>query len=195
MGQNMTNEKTDFTLYAQVTAIPGGERMQACLQCGTCGGSCPTGQDMDHSPRELFAMILADKRDEVLRSNTMAYCVSCYYCTVRCPQQIPITDIMYRLKRIALANGHKSYTSAFAKTFVGFVDLFGRGYELGIAMKYYLTNRPFAMFGMLPMAVGMFKRGRMAVLPTRIKDMRGLNAILNQAKAIARQQDRDTGMI
>ncbi|MBK6710249.1 MAG: 4Fe-4S dicluster domain-containing protein [Chloroflexi bacterium] len=50
-----------------------------CIQCGTCGGSCPSGQDMDHTPRQLFAMIRADMRDEVLRSNTPWYCVSCYF--------------------------------------------------------------------------------------------------------------------
>src|SRR4030042_73962 len=71
------------------------------LQCGPCGGSCPSGADMDHTPRALFAMINSGMREEVLRSNTPWYCVSCYYCTSRCPKEIPITEIMYTLKRLA----------------------------------------------------------------------------------------------
>ena len=88
-----------------IQATPGGERIVHCLQCGSCGGSCPSGPDMDHTPRTIFAMINADRRDAVLRSNTMWFCVSCYSCTVRCPQQIPITEVMYALKRIAIAEG------------------------------------------------------------------------------------------
>ena len=41
-------------------------RLRHCIQCGTCGGSCPSAADMDHTPRELFAMIRAGMRDEVL---------------------------------------------------------------------------------------------------------------------------------
>ncbi len=81
---------------------PGESRLLKCIQCGTCGGSCPSGADMQYTPRHIFAMIRADMRDEVLSSNTPWYCVSCYYCTVRCPQDVHITDIMYTLKRMAI---------------------------------------------------------------------------------------------
>jgi len=67
-----------------IEATPGGEVLITCLQCGTCGGSCPSGPDMDYTPRALFAMIGAGMEDEVLRSNTPWYCVSCYYCMARC---------------------------------------------------------------------------------------------------------------
>ena len=32
-----------------------GANLNACIQCGTCGGSCPSAPDMDHSPRKIFA--------------------------------------------------------------------------------------------------------------------------------------------
>lgn len=191
----MTHETSDITFYDQVTAIADGDRLKTCLQCGTCGGSCPSGPDMDHTPRELFAMIMAGERDKVLKSNTYWFCVSCYYCTVRCPQQIPITALMYQLKH--LATGNKEYTTdatAFSQTFIAMVEHFGRGFELGVATQYYLTNRPLSVVGMMPMALGMLTRGRMALLPTRIKDMDGLKAILRKAKEIARQRDSEAGV-
>ena len=190
------DENNRVSFYDQVTAIPGGERVKSCLQCGTCGGACPSGSDMDHTPRQIIAMILAGERDRVLNSNTFWYCLSCYYCTVRCPQQIPITDVMYRLKRIAVAGGKTSTppATAFSRSFVSMVELFGRGYEMGLAARYYLTTRPLAMFSMRPMASGLFTRGRMALLPARVKDMHGLKAILDKAKEIARQRDRETGV-
>jgi heterodisulfide reductase subunit C len=191
----MTREKESVTFYDQVAAIPGGERLKLCLQCGTCGGSCPSGPDMDYTPREILAMIMAGKRDEVLSSNTFWFCLSCYYCTVRCPQKIPITNIMYRLKH--LAAGDKRYTTdatAFSRTFIAMVEHFGRGFELGLATQFYLTNRPLSTIGMTPIALGMLTRGRMALLPTRIKDLDGLRAILRKAKEIARQRDLEAGV-
>ena len=50
-----------------VAATPGGEVLATCLQCGTCGGSCPSGPDMDATPRKIFALLMADFEDEVWR--------------------------------------------------------------------------------------------------------------------------------
>ena len=150
---------------------------------------------MDHTPREIFAMIMADKQAEVLRSNTFWYCVSCYYCTVRCPQIIPITDIMYRLKYLAIAA--KQYTAEakdWSETFVGQVETYGRSFELGVATQYYLTHRPLSRVRMGPMALGMLTRGRMPLRPTRIKGAAYLRAILRKAKEIAQQRDIETGV-
>ena len=37
------------------------------------------------------------------RSRTIWLCASCYACTTRCPAGIKITDIIYALKRLAMA--------------------------------------------------------------------------------------------
>lgn len=37
-------------------------------------------------------MIRAGKREEVLRSDSMWMCTSCYNGVVRCPRQLPITQ-------------------------------------------------------------------------------------------------------
>lgn len=187
-------EHETSSFYDQVVAIPNGDRLKTCLQCGTCGGSCPSGPDMDYTPREIFALIMANKEEEVLKSNTFWYCVSCYYCTVRCPQEIPITEIMYRLKYLARSKNHSSVATAFSKTFISMVENFGRSFELGLAAQYYITNRPLAMLGMTPMALGLLTHNRMAIIPTRIKDLNGMKAILRKAKEIARQRDEETGV-
>ena len=78
----------DLSLLNEVSMKTAGvSHLEMCIQCGTCGGSCPAAMDMDHTPRMLFAMLRAGMRDEVLRSNTPWICVSCYHCVVRCPQE------------------------------------------------------------------------------------------------------------
>ena len=176
-------------LQEVIADTPGGERIVHCLQCGSCGGSCPNGADMQYTPRALFALINADKREEVLTSNTMWCCVSCYFCTTRCPQNIPITDIMYSLKRMSIAEGLARDTDApaLAKTFTDLLDKYGRSFELGLASRYYLLNRPVAMVKMGPMGLSMFTRGRMSLLPTKIKKLDQLQAIIKKARELGDQ--------
>lgn len=163
---------------------PGDSRLEMCIQCGTCGGSCPSGADMDHTPRQLFAMIRADMRDDVMASNTPWYCVSCYFCTVRCPQEVHITDVMYTLKGLAIkANLYQDRTAPdLSQTFVGNVENYGRSFELGLATRHYLRHQPLKLVGKAQMGLGMFRRGRIDITPHRIEAIDQLKAILNRAK-------------
>ncbi len=167
-------------------ATLGGEALLKCLQCGSCGGSCPSGPDMDHTPRRLFAMIDAGMRDEVLKSNTPWYCVSCYYCTVRCPKEIPITDIMYTLKQMAIEAELYDDSDApdFSQSFIGMVEIYGRSYEVGLAASYHLTHHPLRKFDYAPFALTMLAKNRLQLRPDRIKGIGQLRAILNMAKSL-----------
>ena len=51
--------------------VEEGNWVKMCMQCGVCSGSCPLGTAWEHPPQEIFAMIRAGKRDEVLRSESM----------------------------------------------------------------------------------------------------------------------------
>jgi heterodisulfide reductase subunit C len=142
---------------------------------------------MDHTPRALFAMIAAGMRDTVLRSNAPWYCVSCYYCTERCPQDIHITDIMYTLKRMAIKQGLYRESSAadapgFSETFIDYVDAYGRSFEFGLVTRYHLRHHPLDAVKIAPLGLGMLRKGRMDLTPRRIKDIGQLKAILAKAR-------------
>ncbi|MEN6449548.1 MAG: 4Fe-4S dicluster domain-containing protein [Thermoguttaceae bacterium] len=188
MSTHLAVKKGSF-LAEVIAATPDGERLVHCLQCGSCGGSCPSGAEMQYTPRTLIAMINAGDRDAVLAANTMWACVSCYSCTTRCPQNIPITDIIYALKRMSIAEGRYSKTDApaMAKTFTYFVETFGRSYEAGLATCYHLLQRwkPLEVAKMGPMGLKMFVRGRMAVMPTKIRQIDQLRAIIKKAKELS----------
>ena len=180
-----TDEQGLAFLDDVIKEAPGGERIAHCLQCGSCSGSCPNGPDMEYGPRTLFALINAGQRERVLSSNTMWCCVSCYACTTRCPQEIPITEIMYALKRMSLREGlAKTDAPALARTFTGLLDRYGRSFELGLASRYYLFNKPLAMLRMGPLGLSMFTKGRMALVPTRIRHLDQLQAIIRKAREL-----------
>ncbi len=167
-------------------ATAGVSRLEMCIQCGTCGGSCPSAADMDHTPRMLFAMIRAGLREAALRSNTPWICVSCYHCVVRCPQDVHIADVMYTLKGMAIrARLYQDATAPeFSQTFVDNVESYGRSYEFGLATRHYLKHFPLRLPGMAPMGLGMLSRKRMEITPRRIEGIEQLKAILARAKEL-----------
>lgn len=192
MVTSTTKTQTPTFFERVIASTPGDPHLERCIQCGTCGGSCPSGADMDHTPRALFAMINAGMVNEVLSSNTPWYCVSCYYCTVRCPQEIHITDLMYTLKRMSIHEGLYQKSTAptapgFSKTFIDYVENYGRSFELGLATRYHLSFHPLDMMKMAPMGLGMLRKGRMDLTPKKIKDINNLKNILSKAKEMEAQ--------
>ncbi|MBI2757900.1 MAG: 4Fe-4S dicluster domain-containing protein [Chloroflexi bacterium] len=181
----------DLTLLAEVsTRTAGISRLEMCIQCGSCGGSCPAAEDMDHTPRMLFAMLRAGMREEALKSNTFWICVSCYHCVVRCPQNVHIADVMYTLKSMAIqARFYQDSTAPdFSATFVGMLEEFGRSFEIGLASRHYLKHFPLRLPSMVPMGLGMLSRKRMSLIPRRIKNISQLETILDRAKELEAKQ-------
>jgi heterodisulfide reductase subunit C len=141
---------------------------------------------MQHTPRQIFAMIRADMRDAVLKSNTPWHCVSCYYCTVRCPQEVHITDVMYTLKSMAIREKlyDESIAPDFSQTFISYIENYGRSFELGLATRHQLRHRLLQTPAVVPLGFGMLTKGRMDLTPQRIEHLDQLQAILNRAKEL-----------
>ena len=175
--------------------INGGDKLSLCMQCGVCSGSCPIGTLMDHGPRKLFMMIRAGMREEVLSSNTMWNCTSCYRCVVRCPRGVPVTYILQDLasKAADLGYADKQENALFARSFWWSARRYGRTDERLVTAKYYFS---FGLIeglkrglGNLRIALGMLKAGRMHFgSPHKIKDRKGLQAILAKATEIEQRE-------
>jgi len=169
----------------QVANIPGGESIKKCIQCGTCTGSCPVSYTMDITPREVIALFRAGDMESILSSRTIWICASCYACTVRCPQGVKVTDILYALKRLAIEQ--KIYPKRFpvyalSTSFVTLSNQYGRSYELGLILYYFLKTNPFKLGGMLPLFLKLFPKGRIGLLPKKIKGEKTFSRILKEAE-------------
>lgn len=123
--------------------VEDGHMVKMCMQCGVCAGSCPLGPHWEHSPQKIFMMIRAGKREEVLKSDSMWMCTSCYNCIVRCPRELPITHIMHGLahyaKRLGLVPSTQP-TAKFAQLFWNNLMKKGRVNELKLGLALYFMN-------------------------------------------------------
>ena len=178
------------SLLDEVAAHPGGETLRACIQCGTCAGSCPAANEMQFSPRTINAMVKAGMRDEVLSSNSMWMCLSCYLCTERCPRGVKVTDVMYALKRLAIRHNGENYWApapVLERTFVDCVNLTGRLTEIGLTGGYYWRTNPFKALTMIPMGLKLLSHHRLPLMPSRVKGMRELRAMIRKAQSLERE--------
>ena len=99
--------KLDPTFCEEVMAQPGGEHLRRCFACGTCVAGCPVSEvDPEYSPRKIIRQILFGMREEVLSSPLIWYCLVCYRCYARCPQNVNFTDIMRALRYLALKGNY-----------------------------------------------------------------------------------------
>ncbi|MBN2361505.1 MAG: 4Fe-4S dicluster domain-containing protein [Deltaproteobacteria bacterium] len=177
----------DPTFYDAVAALPEGERLRSCLQCGSCGGTCPVARILQHTPRRLFAMVRAGMKREVLTSLTPWVCSSCYACTVNCPAGIKITDIMYALKRMAIKEGlqpKESDANRFAEQFTDVVCAHGRASEFEAMMRYMMFSHPGRLLGKSAVGLEMMGRGRMPLLPHRIQGLESFRRLVARAREL-----------
>jgi len=171
----------------ELLSVPGGERLRECIQCGTCSGSCPVSYYMDHPPRKLFAMARAGMRDAVLDSDSVWLCTSCYACSERCPRQIPVTDIIYALKRLAMHEGRVAGAEramTLARSFVEIVDRRGRNFEPELLVRYYLRTNPLALLGKAGLGLRLLRRGRMPIRGEKIKGLESIRALVAKSHEI-----------
>jgi len=170
--------------WHQVSSFPEGHRINQCLQCGTCTGTCPVSYAMDITPRQTIALFRAGMLEDILNSRTLWICASCYSCTVRCPVGIRVTDTMYALKRLAMEK--RIYPKRFpvhtlSDTFVKNVYMFGRNYELGLGIQYFLRSDFVKLFTNIGYALSMIRRGRLGILPKRVRRVNEIRAIIKKA--------------
>ncbi|MBI3523959.1 MAG: 4Fe-4S dicluster domain-containing protein [Betaproteobacteria bacterium] len=175
--------------------VEEGQWVKMCMQCGVCAGSCPFGAHWEHSPQKLFMMIRAGKREEVLSTDSMWLCTSCYNCVVRCPRKLPITHIMHGLATYARRLGlvpKGQPTEEFATLFWNNLAKTGRINELKLTLGHYFKD---GLISGIKTALGMQSIGIKMVLAKRlnpmeifgghgIKDLKGFQAIIAKAREI-----------
>lgn len=117
------------------------QMIQSCIQCGTCTGSCPNAFAMDLTPRQLWQHVLLGQRDPVFHSRTFTLCSACYFCTLRCPRGLHLTEAMHALKQAAARERLPRYrpVTAFFRHFMQSVRRHGRVNELEF-MTCYLAE-------------------------------------------------------
>ena len=100
-------DQCDPDFVKELAGQPGGEMISACFTCRTCVASCPISAiNREFNPAKIIRMALYGLKEEILTSDFIWLCSTCYACQERCPQGVSITDFMTLLKNMAIREGH-----------------------------------------------------------------------------------------
>lgn len=162
--------------------------LSACYQCKKCTSGCPLTFAMDIYPDQLIRLIQMGQRERVLSSSTIWVCSACETCTTRCPNGVDVAGVMDYLKETVVKMGYdiaQPNTYIFHRVFLDEVRRRGRVFEAGLLKNYMLQSGELrkklqnsSIFEDLSLGWSMFKKGRMLLLPKRIKGKREIREIL-----------------
>ena len=147
------------------------EMIRACIQCGTCTGSCPNAFAMDCTPRRLWRLVMLGQVEAIFQTQTFTLCSACYLCTLRCPRGLPLTEAMHALKQMAARKGFKRYRSstAFYRNFIESVRRHGRVNEFEFMAFYFAEMKnPLLPLRYTPLGLRLLAKGKVSPkLPLR----------------------------
>jgi heterodisulfide reductase subunit C len=123
-GETLESEKEFITPDPEYTAFlieQGAKTLNLCFQCGTCTGSCTSGRFTAFRTRKLVRRAQLGLRDQILPSDDLWMCTTCYTCYERCPRGVEIPDIIFILRNLAVQAGymgeaHKKVAELLIKT-------------------------------------------------------------------------------
>jgi heterodisulfide reductase subunit C len=121
---------------------------------------------MDLTPRQLWWNLLLGEKDTIFHSKTFFLCSACYYCTLRCPRGLPLTEIMGALKQIAVRENLDPYkqSTRFYKSFMESVRRHGRVREMEFMTLYFISMKnPFKPLQFAPLGMKLMSKGKVAV--------------------------------
>ncbi len=160
-----------------------GVRVSACFQCRKCSNGCPVVFAMDYPPHRMMRMLQMGLRDELLRGNTMWVCATCETCATRCPNDIEIALVMDVLRRLSQAEAKPERSTStmpvFHQVFLQSIKRHGRVFELGMVGGYKMKTGDYLQDARL--GLEMFKRGKLKLLPRRIKKMADVKKMFSRA--------------
>lgn len=188
MSDNAPSWQVDYGYLDEIEQATG-LNVAGCYQCRKCSNGCPVSDWMDLKPHEIVRLIILGAKDRVENSRTLWICASCQTCYSRCPNDIYIPQIMDYLKQKLVDSGAKApepNTKLFHESFLNEVRKRGRVFEGGLMQNYYMKSGQMFKLDTLvqnaKLGLAMFKKGRLALTPPKIKGSGEVKKIFEETK-------------
>ena len=157
------------------------DSLSSCYQCGKCSVGCPVAEVSDVLPHRIVRLVQLNQRHEPLRSEHIWYCTGCGTCTARCPNGVPVAELMDHLKAEALQEVvplGDAKIAEFHALFNRSVCKYGRNHELGTLRRLKSVRE---MLSQLKLGLRLFQRGKLRIRPTRIHNRAEIRELFRRA--------------
>lgn len=141
----------------------------ACFQCHKCSSGCPVAGKADYTPSQVVRLLQYGMEELLLKSRVIWLCTGCETCGARCPNGINMGRVIDGLKELAWVNNGKGVPELlFHHQFLASVRAYGRVHEAGMMVRYKLKSGQ--LFTDLKLGLTLLKRGKLSILPSKIKN-------------------------
>ena len=171
---------TDYNerLQEEIAALPGGEYIHRCWQCGSCTNSCTVNAvNPDFNPRFWIYLIRMGMESELLRDKDIIWqCVSCNKCTYACPRDVFPEGVMKATAHWLELKGHTppSRSSMFDEEFTEQVIETGKIEEGRIIRGFFArSGQPLKQEWLIEMAKRLARH-----VPIRMGILMGIAAVI-----------------
>jgi len=192
-GRTVKREQFDAS-FSRFVEDAAGTDIYACYQCGMCSGGCPVSFMMDYTPRQIMRMAQLGMKEDVLSSTTIWLCASCNTCFTRCPREIDLPEVMATLKSRAIKEGFPSKImegQILYKTMVENMKKYGRVHETEVFVNFASKAGMNKLIKQLPMGLTLFRKGKLKLSPEKIKSVEQLKALIQSAKHVEEEEDKE----
>ena len=149
-------------LQEEIAALPGGEYIHRCWQCGSCTNSCTVNaENPDFNPRYWIYLIRMGYESELVRDKDIIWqCVSCNKCTSVCPRDVIPEGVMKATSHWLELKGftEKTESTIFDEVFTEQVIKYGKIEDSEVLKEHMKrTGRPLMQDWFVQMVKNMMK--------------------------------------
>jgi len=122
---------------------------------------------MDISPNQVIRMVQLGLKEDVLKCQAIWICAYCSTCSVRCPRNIELAEIMDALRIVARRegirpSGRAKKVSLFNENFLNSIYKFGRLHEFATMVNFNVkSGKPFRNAGT---GLSMLSKGKLKLM-------------------------------
>ncbi len=91
---------TEYDLSLEAIRM-SGVYPERCMKCGKCSGACPSYGEMEYHPHQFVDMISKGRIKELMESDSIYKCLSCFVCVERCPRNVFPANIVEAVRTLS----------------------------------------------------------------------------------------------
>jgi len=86
-----------------------GVDTRKCMRCGKCTATCPNFADMEYHPHQFVYMVESGRIEELLKSQSIYNCLTCFACVERCPRMVEPAKLIEAVRLTAVRQQGGNY--------------------------------------------------------------------------------------
>ena len=95
----------------RVREISGANPLK-CMKCGKCSATCPAFNEMDIKPHQFVSYVANENVEELVKSESLWKCLSCFACVERCPRDVQPGKIIDAARQLVVRERGGNYLTA-----------------------------------------------------------------------------------